>query len=425
MKPRNLLKITSFLLVISVSLWSCGDHKKDEEIQPDLSENLTIFFVNDQHGQLDNFSKVKYIVDGARDSLNVLLVCAGDMFSGNPIVDQYSQKGYPMIDVMNKTGFDVSVIGNHEFDYGQANLALRMEQAEFQWVCANLNTSNTDLTQPDPYTTIAVDDLSITFLGLVETNGKPDDIIPSTHPWKVLGLEFQRYGDVVQDYADLKESESSDLLIALTHLGSYSDRNLANSSPFIDLIIGGHSHEVIDEEVNGIPIVQSGSYLNNLGRIDLKILNQEVIDYTVSFISLNNYEFKDQELSALIETYNNAPEFDEVVGYSTSHLTRDELGCFYTTALMEYLDTDCSFQNGGGIRSDIDQGDITTLEIYNMDPFNNQSVIFTMTVAEIKQFFQETGAGMHVSGLPSHRNKISSMFMIKMEIYSQIRSQLP
>lgn len=399
MKTINHLKLLPFLLGLGFFLWSCGEEKEAEQIVPEYSNQLTIFFVNDQHGQLENFAKVKYIVDGAKDSLNVLLVCAGDMFSGNPIVDQYNQKGYPMIDIMNKTGFDVSVLGNHEFDYGQTNLASRMQQAEFQWVCANLNTGNTDLQQPDPYTSITVNDLTVTFLGLVETNGKPDDIIPSTHPWKVLGLEFQRYWDVVEDYTDLKQSESSDLLVALTHLGATADRNLANTAPYFDLIIGGHSHEVIDEEVNGIPIVQSGSYLNNLGRIDLKFLDEEVVDYSVSFISLNNYSFKDQQLSELIETYNNAPEFDEVIGSATSYLSRDELGCFYTTALMEYLDTDCSFQNGGGIRSDLDAGDITTLEIYNMDPFNNQSVVFTMTISEIKQFFQETGAGLHVSGI--------------------------
>ena len=57
-------------------------------------------------------------MDEARQETNVLLVAAGDIFSGSPIVDQYDPRGYPIIDVMNKTGFDMAVIGNHEFDYG-------------------------------------------------------------------------------------------------------------------------------------------------------------------------------------------------------------------------------------------------------------------------------------------------------------------
>ena len=68
------------------------------------------------------------------------------------------------------------------------------------------------------------------------------------------------------------------------------------------------------------------------------------------------------------------------------------------------MQVDFSFQNGGGIRADIDQGEITALEIFNMDPFNNGSVIFTMTAREIKDFFIETGVGLHVSGITLERN---------------------
>ncbi len=392
------------LIVILIVIWSCKDQSSTNTVQTDLeqvdsTEQLTIFFVNDQHGQLQNFAKVKHIVDRARDSLNVLLVCAGDMFSGSPFVDQHTEKGFPMIDVMNKVGFDVSVIGNHEFDYGQEVLSKRMVEAEFQWVCANVDVKETDLPQPNSYVTLEAGDLKVTFLGLVETNGKPGAVIPATHPWRVSGLEFQRFQNVVNNYENLKSSENSDVLIALTHLGSYSDRVLATDYPYFDLIIGGHSHEVINESVNDIPIVQSGSYLNYLGKIELEIEGQNVISSKINFINLDGYNSKDNDLAELINSYEHSAQFDEIVGYSTTWMGKNEVGCFYTTALMEYLETDCSFQNGGGIRSSIDQGDITALEIYNMDPFNNSSVIFTMTVADIRRFFEETGAGEHVSGL--------------------------
>lgn len=399
-KPQHFLGL--LIIIWSLSWSACSDPQNigpAPVVETDQSEKLTIFFINDQHGELNNFSKIKHIVDGARDSLNVLLVCAGDMFSGNVIVDQYAEKGYPMIDVMNRTGFDVSVIGNHEFDYGQEFLKKRMAQAEFEWVCANLDVGETDLEQPDPFVTLNVGNLKVTILGLVETFGKPNAVIPATHPWRVLGLTFQRYLDVLGDYSDLKTETSADLLIALTHLGTESDRILASRIPELDLIIGGHSHEVINESVNGIPIVQSGANLQFLGRIDVKIDSQKVTDYHVKMIPLNSYPDKDESLKSVIDTYNEAPEFDEIVGFSNSFLNSTELGCFYTTALKDYLGTDCSFQNRGGIRAGIDQGEITKLEIYDMDPFNNNSVIFTMTVAEIKHFFQETRAGEHVTGI--------------------------
>ncbi|NQU82064.1 MAG: metallophosphoesterase, partial [Bacteroidetes bacterium] len=119
--------ISIILLAVIFSFVSCskdggGKNTPDETI----TKNLTIFFINDQHGQLDNFSKIKHIVDEEKQITNVIVACSGDMFSGNPVVDFYTEKGYPMIDVMNKVGFDITVLGNHEFDYGEGNLKNRV-----------------------------------------------------------------------------------------------------------------------------------------------------------------------------------------------------------------------------------------------------------------------------------------------------------
>ena len=384
-----------FILLLSIA---CSKDDGPNTFKAD-AKYLTIFHVNDMHGQLNNFAKIKHIVDAARLETNVLVVSGGDIFSGNAIVDQYSEKGYPIIDVMNQVGFDVTVIGNHEFDYGQTILADRFEQADFEWVCANVEAgSSNDLPQPDPYVTLDVGDVTITVLGLVETSGR-EDVVPLTHPWKVLDLSFEYYYDIVGQYSGLKKQEEADVYLALTHLGRNSDLNLANNYPFFDVIIGGHTNHLTTEAVNGIPTLMAGKYLSHLGRIDLTIENQKVVDFEATLIDLENYSESDATLSAAIQEYNNAPQFAEVIGFANTHHSKNELGCFYTTALKEYMQTDVSFQNGGGIRAEIDQGDITALEIYNMDPFNNGSVIFTWTAREIKDFFIETGTGLHVSGI--------------------------
>ena len=114
--------------VFSLLIISCTNESSSLPIES-TDKKLTIFILNDIHGQIDNFAKVKYLVDQEKTKTNVILTSAGDIFSGNPIVDNYPQKGFPIIDLMNRVGFDVSVIGNHEFDYGEANLKERMEQA--------------------------------------------------------------------------------------------------------------------------------------------------------------------------------------------------------------------------------------------------------------------------------------------------------
>jgi len=199
------LKIILSFLFISSLLIACA---KDENsvikpIEQELKE-LTIFHINDQHGSLDNFSKIKYIVDQEKLETNVMLVCSGDIFSGNPVVDNYEEKGFPMIDVMNKVGFDISVIGNHEFDYGEAILKDRFQQSTFDWVCANVEMNSTGIPAPFEYKTITSNNVKVTFLGLVETNGKDNDVIPSSHPWRVQNLTFTKYQDIIANYSQVK-----------------------------------------------------------------------------------------------------------------------------------------------------------------------------------------------------------------------------
>lgn len=369
------------------------------------AQELTIFFVNDVHGQLDNFAKVKQIIDAERQQTNVIVACSGDIFSGNPVVDNAVEKGYPMVDVMNRIGFDVAALGNHEFDYGTDVLRDRFDQAGFDWICANVEKGSTNLPQPKAYTTIEVGDLRITFLGLVETNGKRYGTIPSAHPWKMEGLNFTRPENVVGEYATLKSSESADLLVALSHLGYGSsdeimgDDRLADTYPWIDMVIGGHSHMIVNTEHNGIPVFQAGSYLHKLGKISLTVQNKKIVNYSFDLIDLDSYQQKDEPLMAVIDEYNDLPYLNDVIGNSQGYLSGPEVGCFYCDALRTVMNTDIAFQNTGGVRAGLDAGEITKREIFEISPFNNGTVIYEMTVGEIKTFLQNSGSGFYYSGV--------------------------
>jgi 2',3'-cyclic-nucleotide 2'-phosphodiesterase (5'-nucleotidase family) len=399
-------KIFIILLVI-FSFVSCSkDNGRNKNIQDEtITKNLTIFFVNDQHGQLDNFSKIKHIIDEEKQETNVIVACSGDMFSGNPVVDNYPEKGYPMIDVMNKVGFDISVFGNHEFDYGEANLKSRVEQADFDWVCANIDMGSTGIPEPYDYKTISINNLKVTFLGLVETNGMANATIPSTHPLKVQNLTFERPESVVSHYQDIKEQENSDLYIVLSHLGhnSYSgalgDFQLASQFPYFDLIIGGHSHHKIDTIINNIPVFQAGAYLNYLGKIELLVKDKKINSINFTLIDLNTYTEYDSELKKVIDDYNNLPYLSEVIGFSHIYHDISRVGCFYTDALKGIMNVDVSFQNTGGVRSYLDEGDITKREIFEIAPFNNGTVIYNMSITEIKTFLKGSGSGFYYSGI--------------------------
>jgi len=391
-----------FLLIIILPLlFACN--KETESIS--IEKNLTIFFVNDVHAQIDNFSKVKHIVDQERLNTNVIVAGAGDMFTGNPVVDNHAEKGYPLIDIMNKIGFDVAAIGNHEFDYGPVFLKNRIEQSDFPWICANVQVNNTGVPQPPAYVSVFADDLKITFLGLIETGGKKNAVIPSSHPWKVKDFTFQQAKNVVKDYMHTKDKENADLFIALSHLGHQGyegetgDFELAKQNYFFDLIIGGHSHAIIDTSIADIPIFQSGGYLHYLGKINLEIKDRSLKSCDFKLIDLDKYSEEDTELKSVIDEYNNIPELKEVIGYSSMFHFRSQVGCFYTDAMRQIMNVDVAFQNTGGVRSGLDMGDITKRDIFEIAPFNNGTVIYEMTVAEIKEFLIGSESGFYYSGI--------------------------
>ena len=396
---KRYFQFLSFLFIIS-----CTNDNDSITHSTGTAQKLTIFITNDIHGKIDNLAKLKYLVDEEKKKTNVLLTNAGDIFSGNPIVDNYPQKGYPIIDLMNRVGYDISVIGNHEFDYGEANLKDRMEQANFKWVCANIDASGSVIPQPSAYTSITVEGIKVSFLGLVETDGKENDIIPSTHPWRVQNLVFQNPEDVVGDYHDVKIQEDSDLFIALTHIGhtksnSLGDFQLAQQFPFFDLIIGGHSNGKINTVINDIPVFQAGGNLNYVGKIEMVIRDKKVQIIEFELIDFSTITNEDSTIKSIIDTYNDEPFFKEVVGYSEIYHQRAQVGNFTADALRRQMNVDIAFQNTGGVRANLDNGDITKKEIFQILPFNNPTVTYKMTASEVKNFLKGTGAGFYYSGV--------------------------
>lgn len=393
-------KTLFFISLISFFVLSCSkDSGSSNSAIESTYKELTIFHINDQHGRLDNFAKIKHLVDQEISQSNVLLVCGGDIFSGNAVVDNHDEKGFPMIDLMNKVGFDVAVVGNHEFDYGESILKDRFRQSQFAWVCANVAMNNTGIPEPYEYKTIVKNDLKITILGLIETNGKENEIIPLTHPWKVKNITFQKYRDIIGSYSQVKQNEQADLFIALTHLGVSVDADIAMDFPFFDLIIGGHSHSMVNTSVNDIPIFQAGSNLNYLGKIKLIIKDNKIESLTHDLIDLSTYTGFDSTINDLIVSYNSNSDLDAVIGYAEAYHSKSSVGSFYADALRKEMQVDFSFQNSGGVRNDLDEGPITKREIFSIDPFNNGSATYTLTVEEIKNFLKGSNLGVYYSGI--------------------------
>jgi 5'-nucleotidase / UDP-sugar diphosphatase len=351
------------------------------------TEKVVIFAINDQHGRIDNFSKIKKIIDAEKAQHNkVYFVSAGDLFSGNPIVDFAPQKGYPMIDLMNKTGIDISVIGNHEFDYGQEILNNRINQADFPFICDNMSGGTGAIEQIKGHQIIEKDGFSIAFIGVVET-GSPGGY-PLTHPKKIQGLQFTDGMNSFPKYQNIKTEENVDLVVALTHHGSYRDQTILDNFNFIDLVIGGHNNREYGESYRDAFRVMSGKYLEKISKTTLTVRDKKITNFDFELIDLSSVAYdEDPSIANLIATYNNKPEFYENIGFSQINHSSNETGCFYTDALREISGSDIVVQNMGGIRNSLDYGTVTPFDIYSIDPFGNGFDTFTMTPSQVENFF--------------------------------------
>ena len=385
----------SFLFLFFVLLLgACSKNTTDYIPEEEVSEEIIILHMNDIHANINNFPKIAAYINEIRETNpNVFLLSAGDLFSGNPVVDQHVKPGYPMIDLMNKLKFDAAVIGNHEFDYGQDVLNNRIGQANFPFICANINAENAILKQPEPYITL---ETSLGFpsivLGLIETGTKIGDrYIPSTHPDKLDGIDFPYYRYEIKDYINLKKTNN--LFLVLSHLGEGSDQKLADENAEIDLIVGGHSHKIIQNQYkrNNALICQAGSKGRFLGRIDIKVKDGLVLSKSAKLIEVDNLNETDEEIASLVDEYNNSPVLERVIAQNLAEFrNKDELGSLMTDAMNWKLNTDIAFQNSGGIRSWLPLGDIKIKHVYELDPFNNEVIIFEMTCDEIRSLINSS-----------------------------------
>lgn len=351
---------------------------------PKGTKEVIILHTNDMHAKIDNLSKVAYLADSLR-SLHpyVFLVAAGDNFTGNPVVDMVADKGYPMIELMNMCGYNLSCFGNHEFDLGQETLNKRRAQATFPFISCNIDAGTSVLVQPEPYYILKAGKTKIPVLGIIQLgeNGLPD-----SHPSRLGGIKFTDGITKAKEYTWLKKKYG--MMIALTHLGIEGDVPLAQQIPELDLIIGGHSHTTMDKPLveNGVSIVQTGSGVKNVGKTTLFIHKKKIIDIKYELIPMASLKNAKPELVALINKYNDNDELNRVVGFANTAFNNEvELGSMMTDAITSVIKTDFAFQNAGGVRiPTLPAGDIKLKDIYRIDPFGNQVVLFTMNTSEIK-----------------------------------------
>ena len=378
------------------------------------AEHLMIIAVNDTHSQIDPASDGKGGVARRRaiyDQLratnpNSVLIHAGDAVQGTLFFSLY--KGEVEYALMDTLGYDMIILGNHEFDNGMEELAAHYRDVDAVKMSANYDFSTTPLDGLfHPYWIKAVGDKRVAFFGI---NVNPDGLIAGTN---CTGLRYLSAPDVADATAKyLKEVQKVDYAIMVSHIGysSYepsepNDTLIIGHSHYIDMVISSHSHTTIkpgsgmDRIANAdgklIPIGQNGKSGKLVATYDLDLETGDIVyDQIAVDDSWDAAASRYTAMNAWLDGYRHGVDsiMNNPVATSARYMKNSSatIQNWVSDATMEILkelsgikNIDCAIMNKGGIRCDMPQGTVTEGVIGSMFPFDNRFVVLEMPGNEL------------------------------------------
>ncbi len=386
-----------------------------ESENEDMTGSIVILHTNDVHGGISGYAAVAALKQSYEDlGAYVLLVDAGDFIQGDPTVSV--SQGATAVELMNLAGYNVAAPGNHEFDYGYANLVELADAADFPILAANIQHEG-DLAFGDNIVFTAPDGTKIGFFGL-----DTPETATKAHPAKIQGVTFlagQEMFDCAQAQVDALEADGCDIIVCLGHLGidaeSVGNRSidLLENVDGIDVFIDGHSHSTLEDivaatnenaTVNGTLLTSTGTKLENIGVIE--ITPDGTIDAfnVITSALVEGGCTPDAAVAALAESIQAEIDADygavfaqtevDLQGEKANVRTGEtNLADLITDAMLWQANSlgepvDAAVTNGGGIRASIPAGDITKKDINTVLPFGNTLYIVKVTGAELQEVLE-------------------------------------
>lgn len=414
--------LLAMAMVLSLTVTSfAADTAADAKAE--MAGKTVILHTNDVHGAVEGYAYIAQLkADYEAKGAEVILVDAGDFSQGTTYVS--STKGADAVTMMNAAGYDVVTLGNHEFDYGYAQLKENMSKAKFKVVCADVfNEDGTPIFDAS-YTYTTKSGVKVGFFGMEtpETQTK-------ANPALIKGLTFATGDAFTKAAADqVAALKDADVVICLAHLGvdgeskPYRSADLYAAVKGIDFIVDGHSHTVMTKGEKGEPIQSTGTAFANIGVIVIDDASKKI--ESNSLYEIKEDTAKDATVAAAAKTIVDRVDKEYGVVFAKSEVTlngakapngnRDSEtnnGDLITDAMLwkvmqnkEGLTVDAdhvvAITNGGGIRAAIKPGDVTKKDINTVLPFGNTVAVIYVTGAELLEALEASTYSLPVGGFP-------------------------
>ena len=384
---------------------------------------ITIMHTNDTHSHHEaqgrsgdgGAARQAAVVNDIRaEAENSLLLDAGDRFTGTLFHKYYA--GEDNIEVMNALGYDAMALGNHEFDNGLEVLERFVSGVNFPVLSANTDfgTLETLASAVPGSTVLEVGGEKVGVIGLV-TAETPEITINFSNKDEITWSA--NYATAVNRETAKLKADGINKIILVTHIGLGLDKEVAANTTDIDVIVGGHSHTVISsifkeggdteyplqvENADGDPvyIVQAGDRDRYLGRLDLEFDGEGLVtDVGGDLILLGKHITPDPAVQAMVEKLakpvdelrNTVVALEDGTAVVSNQLMSNKscregeclIGDLLTDAMRDETGSDFAITNGGGIRADIDEGEVTVGEVLTVLPFGNTIATLKLSGAQI------------------------------------------
>lgn len=432
----------------------------------DIQQNqIVVLYTNDIHGGIsDNsqysgtstslgFAGLAAVKEQARKSAaDVTLVDLGDALQGSVVGSE--SEGMDILDMMNQVGYDYQVMGNHEFDYGMEKALSFISNAKATYLGVNFIDLKSDKNITQPYAikeySVAGKSVKVAYIGVLTpeniTKGdagmfQDDD---GNYTYSFYGEDTNKFYGAVQGAIDEAKSQGADYIIGAGHLGDegitegWSSREVIGNTEGFDVFLDGHAHSFLkgdvlkDKKGEDVLLSSSGTKLDNIGALRITVNEDGSLSSQTDLITsvtedekkLESYQAMDKYVQTIQDKY---AHLMKKVGESdfglyiydpqdSQRLIRSQetnMGDFVTDAFRIGMNADVALSNGGNIRSDIQKGEITYLDVLNVLPWSDVVVKLEVTGQQLidclemgaRLWPEQCGGFIQTSGMTYDINK--------------------
>lgn len=407
-----------FLLMIqlvSPLITEAGDKKMSG-----TTSTITILHTNDLHGHLTGWpgwegpfagktlggaDRIATVIKQVRQSVgadHLLVLDAGDTFGDTMLASE--TKGQAVVEVMNALGYDAMALGNHDPDFSMEVLRERIRQAGFAVLAANMLDAETGQPSIQPSLIREVAGVQIGIVGLAY----PQTAL-TTAEENLRGVTFHSAVDTARRWVPRLRSQGAQVIVALSHAGLGADMALARAVDGIDVIVGGHSHNRIEEPIREghTLIVHAGAHGSDVGRLDVTISDGRMTTAHHRLVMLDHdIVSSDPAVASLLRTLREPyrDRLEEPLGLATQAIPRSQtlagphprirdaespVDSLFADILREKLHVQVVFLPGVGYGVALGPGTVTAEALRNMLPHDSQMVMMMLTGAQLREILEQ------------------------------------